>query len=425
MGTQVLQPSFSAGEFSPKLFGRVDLARYAVALATCRNFVVLPEGGIQNRAGTRFLALTGDGLPDQRLVRMVAFRFSVGQAYALEIGERYMRFFANAAPVQVEDVAAWSGATTYARCDFAVRNGVTYKSKQDANTNHDPAVSPAWWVAQTALEIATPWIGQHAMELRHTQSADVMTFTHDQYPPMQLRRLGASQFELVAYDYREGPFVNLNVDDAVVVSSSGRTGVVTVTSNAPIFTADMVGSNFYMELRDLSQIKPWVPGDRSVVAGLLRRSDGKTYKAVTVPPNPGGGSWTETGTRAPIHDQGRAWDGPGDSRSNGSVTAVVGIEWEYRDSGYGIVRFTGYTDAYTMTAEVKRTLPDQIVGGVGTPAASWNLTGDGVTKTFAIAGATGTTREYSVTISGSPVASSPPYSGGGNGGSGSPGGGLP
>lgn len=424
MGAQLLQPSFSAGEFSPRLFGRVDLARYAVALATCRNFVVLPEGGIQNRAGTRFVAKTGDGLPDQRPVRLVTFRFSVDQAYAVELGERYARFFSNGAPVEVTGVAAWSGATTYANKAFVTRNGVTYISRQAANLNHDPTVSPAWWKAQTALEIETPWIGSHAMELRHTQSADVMTFTHELYPPMQLRRLGAASFDLIPYQYREGPFTTVNVDDAVVVSSSGRTGNVTITANAPIFTADMVGSNFYIEIPDLSLIRPWVPGDRSVTVGALRRSDGKTYTAVTVPPNPGSGSYTETGTRAPVHEQGRAWDGPGDSRSNGSITAVVGVEWEYRDSGYGIVQFTGYTDANTMTAEVKRTLPDQVVGGVGTPSATWNLTGDGTTRTFSISGATGTYREYSVTINGVPVAAYPPYSGGAAGG-GSVGGNIP
>ena len=418
---QLVQPSFSAGEFSPKLAGRVDLQRYAIALKTCRNFVVIPEGGVQNRAGTQFLALTGDGLPDERPVRLIGFRFSVDQAYVLELGERYMRFFANGAPVEVTGAAAWNSGTTYANKAFVTYNGVTYKSKQAGNLNHTPATVSAWWVPQTAYEIETPWIGSEALTLRHTQSADVMTFTCLTQAPRQLRRLTSSTFELVPYEYREGPFTTLNVNDAVVVSSSARTGVVTITANSDIFTTDMVGQLFYMEIRDLAQIKPWVSGDRSVTVGAKRRSDGKTYISTTVP---SGGSFTMTGSRAPVHDQGRAWDGPGDTRTDASGSYTVGVEWEYRDSGYGIVQFTEYVDHKTMKGEVKRTLPDQLVGGVGSPAGTWNLTGDGTTKTFTIAGATGFTRDYAVTINGTPVASDPPFSGG-TGGSSGPGGYLP
>lgn len=416
---QLAQPSFSAGEISPKLHSRVDLQRYGSACAKARNFIVLPEGGLQNRAGTRFCALTGDGLPDQRPVRVIPFRFSTGQAYCVELGERYARFFVDGAPVLATGMSAWNSGTTYANKAFVTYNGVTYKSKQSGNLNHTPAAVSAWWVPQTAYEIETPWIGSHAMELRFTQSGDVMTFAHVYYKPHQLRRLGAASFDVVEFDHREGPFTTLNADDAVVISASARIGVVTVDSNGAIFKPEMVGQIMYMELRDLSQLKPWVPGDRSVTVGALRRSDGKTYTAVTVPSG-SSALYTETGNRAPVHDQGRAWDGGGDLRDNGSVKWWNGIEWEYRDSGYGIVQFTAYGSPYQMTAEVKRILPDQIVGGVGTPAGSWSLTGDGTTKTFTITGATGTTREYTVTIAGVPVSADPPFSTG-TGGSQGPG----
>lgn len=422
---QLLQPSFSGGEISPKLHGRVDLQRYASSLATARNVLVLPEGGLQNRAGTRYLALTGDGLPDQRPVRVIPFRFAADQAYCVELGERYARFFANGAPVLAPSPPAWSNATTYANKAFVTYLGVTYKSKQAANLNHTPAAVSAWWVPQTALEIETPWIGSHAMELRFTQSADVMTLTHVYHKPRQLRRTAADVFEIVEFEHREGPFTLLNSDDAVVVSASGRTGVVTVTANKDIFDVGMIGQLLYMELRDLSQIKPWVPGERTpnLTLNARRRSDGKTYQCVTIPTT-GGAEWSETGTRAPVHDKGRAWDGPGDFRDNGSVQWHTGVEWEYRDSGYGVVEITAFTDARTVTAEVKRTLPDQVVGGVGSPGATWNLTGDGTTKTFTISGATDSTYNYTVTIAGVPVAADPPFSGG-TGGSSGPGGYLP
>ena len=38
--------SFNGGELSPLLDGRVDLDRYGAGLASCENFIPLPQGGI-------------------------------------------------------------------------------------------------------------------------------------------------------------------------------------------------------------------------------------------------------------------------------------------------------------------------------------------------------------------------------------------
>lgn len=39
----------------------------------------------------------------------------------------------------------WSSGTTYAKDVIVVQGSGRYKSLQDANTNHDPALSPTWW----------------------------------------------------------------------------------------------------------------------------------------------------------------------------------------------------------------------------------------------------------------------------------------
>ena len=39
------QSSFSRGEISPAMYGRVDVASYEVALRTARNFIIHPQGG--------------------------------------------------------------------------------------------------------------------------------------------------------------------------------------------------------------------------------------------------------------------------------------------------------------------------------------------------------------------------------------------
>ena len=54
----LLKPSFAAGELSPAMYGRTDIAKYDIGAAKLENFVVLRYGGVQNRAGTRYIAKT-------------------------------------------------------------------------------------------------------------------------------------------------------------------------------------------------------------------------------------------------------------------------------------------------------------------------------------------------------------------------------
>jgi hypothetical protein len=49
----VQQPSFVAGELSPRLYGRVDLQKYAAGAEAIENYIVRPEGGVMRRHGTR------------------------------------------------------------------------------------------------------------------------------------------------------------------------------------------------------------------------------------------------------------------------------------------------------------------------------------------------------------------------------------
>ena len=182
----------------------------------------------------------------------------------------------------------------------------------------------------------------------------------------------------------------------------------------------------YLEEKELRSVRPWEPLDRSVTIGTTRRSDGKTYRAVTVTPASGAGTpYTITGNSRPTHEVGRAWDGPGDSRSDGVNSYAVGVEWEYVDSGYGIVKLTEYVSPTQMKGVVISTIPQSIVGTAPSPANQWTLSGDASAVTFPIAGASSPSQsDYRVTINGVPVQSNPYYEPT-TGGSGTGGGALP
>src|SRR5882724_9675400 len=94
MAVAIIQPSFSAGELSPNLYGRVDLAKFHIGASTMRNFFVNYRGGASSRAGFRFVgwsAQSRTGVPP----RVIRFQFSLSQGILLEFGEEYVRFVLN------------------------------------------------------------------------------------------------------------------------------------------------------------------------------------------------------------------------------------------------------------------------------------------------------------------------------------------
>lgn len=208
--TTLNQPSFTGGEASPSLYGRVDLARYSTSLKLCENFIVLRQGGVTNRPGTEFMApakYSGIAAGSTTGVRLIPFEFSSDQTYILEFGHLYVRFYrAGAQVTQVTEgflFPVWAIGTTYAAGDWVVypiAGSQSYMALQ-AGIGHQPDTSPTYWVAQDAYELPTVYTGDEVRDLQYTQSADVMTLVHPNHPPAELRRIvgGFWQFTTILF----------------------------------------------------------------------------------------------------------------------------------------------------------------------------------------------------------------------------------
>src|SRR3546814_17526408 len=71
---------------------------------------------------------------------------------------------------------------------------------------------------------------------------------------------------------------------------------------------------------------------------------------------------------------------------------------------------TTFTDARTVTGVVRKTLPAEVVGGLGTPGNAWTLSGNGIAKTFQIPGAiVDWESNYPVEVEGAPMQSDTTY----------------
>jgi len=190
------QTNFTAGELSPKLKGRFDVARYANGAKTLENFLIHQAGGGMFRPASRYVAeaqTSADGA-----VRLYPFQFSTTQSYILEFGDKYIRFYAN--------------------------NGQV--------------------VSGTAVETVTVYPIADVFELQFAQDADTLYISHNSYPTYKLQRTSATTFTMTAVGFSRGPFLDVNITATTMTPSAATGAGITLTASVASFTADNIGS-FY------------------------------------------------------------------------------------------------------------------------------------------------------------------------------------
>ena len=102
-----IYPTFASGEISPLLYGRVDMQQYFNGLETAENCLVRPYGMIMNRPGLEFVAPVKTPSKETNFIEFV---FNESDAFMIEFGDLYFRFYTLGAPVTEADVTI-SGAT--------------------------------------------------------------------------------------------------------------------------------------------------------------------------------------------------------------------------------------------------------------------------------------------------------------------------
>lgn len=346
--------SFNAGELSPRMAGRVDVGKYANGCKFIENFIPLIQGPAMRRAGTRFVAEVKDSTKRTWLVR---FEYNVQQAYVLEFGDKYIRFYTSRGQLLTGAVSAWATTTAYTVGTLRSNGGINYY----CTTDHTSGVfatdlANGYWYALTGsiYEIPTPWSASDltasdgTMNLRFVESNDVIYICHPSYAPRKLSRYGATNWRLSILQPTGGPFKTINTTSTTVYASATTGTGITLTASANIFQAAHVGSLFYLGQKTVLDVTMWEAG-KSVTVGDLRRSDGKNYKALNT---------ATTGGIKPVHTSGAAYDGSS------------GVQWQYQDPGYGYVRITGYTSGTVVTADVVSQIPDNAVGA-GKATTRW------------------------------------------------------
>lgn len=212
MSMYMAKPSFAAGELSPAIHGRTDIAKYDIGASKLENFIVLRYGGVQNRAGTKYLGTTAGN----KKAVLLPFRYNVEQNFVIEVTAGKFRFYTQGALV--------------------LKDGEPYEI-----TNN-----------YTEDELAT---------LKYTQSADVMFLVQPNHPPATLTRYATDNWVFERMDITGGPFADSNTtkDNDITVTASAVTGDITITASEGLFTTDMVGELFAMTYFVSSDYKKGAP----------------------------------------------------------------------------------------------------------------------------------------------------------------------
>lgn len=261
-------------------------------------------------------------------IRLIPFIFSRQQAYILEFGDEYVRFFMNGG--QIYSVTPNFTLQTEGSDTLITEGSDTLVSEQT-----DPTAAP--------YEVASPYAASELADLQYAQTADVMYITHPNHPPRTLVRTGHTSWTFAELEFRNGPFLGYNVNESLTLAASGTSGSITLTASQDLFDSGHVDALFLLEEEDSNQYSMWEP-DKSYALNAKVRWQSNVYICTTA---------GTSGAVAPVHLEGKRWDGVQSSSA----------EWSYLHSGFGIVVVTAVASATSATATVLSTLPDGLSSG--------------------------------------------------------------
>ncbi|MBL6945708.1 MAG: hypothetical protein ISR47_03625 [Rhodospirillales bacterium] len=194
--------SFTAGEITPRLLGRGDLAAYINGAARLRNVFIHPTGGLSRRAGLRYVAnAPGNG-------RLVAFEFNTEQVYLMVFTDQTISVY----PDMLDD---------------------------------------------PYTPITTEWTLDQLDQINWTQSADTLLVVHPDVAPKKItRKTDGSGWDIndwKFYTKDEKIFQPYHkfADDDVKITPSATSGSITLTASADAFDALHVGTRFRIENKEV------------------------------------------------------------------------------------------------------------------------------------------------------------------------------
>lgn len=277
--------------------------------------IITPQGGADRRPGSYFMAkskLSG------KKVRHIPFEYSTDQAYIVEAGHQYMRFYKNHTQIQ-------NGGSAY--------------------------------------EIPTPYTEEDLFQLKYTQDENTMYIFHPSYISRKLRRINDTNWVL-EYVYFNVPLTEANFGAYDLNGITyGKSKFVAVGANSVAATS-LDGKTWQEQTLNMTTANG-IACDNNIFVTVGNNGALET--------SPDGVTWTVQNSSFgtdPIYD---VCHGNGlflAVGANGKIaTSPDGVNWTQRNSGFGTTVVRGCTFGNNLFI---------IVGGAGKLATS----PDGITWTL-------------------------------------------
>ena len=181
--------SFNSGELSDSMLGRTDIKIYKKGCKHLENGIILPQGGVERRTGTEFIAKTNNG-NGSASARLIPFEFSSDVVYVVEIGNNYARVFDSA--------------------------GTSY-----------------------AVSGTVPYLQAEIREIQYISRFDTLILTHPNHPPQQLQRTStAPQFTISTIDFVYPHFLDENTTTTTITPSISSGASDNVSSSLDVSFSD-------------------------------------------------------------------------------------------------------------------------------------------------------------------------------------------
>lgn len=190
-----VQSNFTAGEITPKLYGRSDIDRYHNAAKVLENVIIKVQGGVERRPGQRYLAKAKH---ENKFAALIPYVFNRQQAYMLEVGDAYLRIFLSDGSQVMDGALPYEIQTDYAEADLSA--------------------------------------------IDYVQNADTMFLFHESYPTRRLRRFGLTNWVLEDIPWVVEPFDEIGFWPGAAATLSDATvgtGRTLTAATATFLAADV------------------------------------------------------------------------------------------------------------------------------------------------------------------------------------------
>lgn len=309
MRTSLIQTNFTSGELSRRIaLGRMDIAKYNNGIEIGENVTLTVQGGALRRPGSRFIA----EVKGSQIAELIGFVYNRSQAYVIEAGANYMRFYRN-----------------------RVRLGAPY-------------------------ELTTMYSTSQINEATYVQRADTAFFGHSSVYPQRLQRFGDTSWKIENTPFITEPFDEVGTSPAIAMTlGSAAVGSTSATAASAFWLAADVGRQF---TAGAGVATVTAVGSSTVATINITSPFAGTAIAASAWTLNGSPNTTLTPSAAGVVDA--------------VISLGLGAAgWRAEDVGKyvsvnsGLAKITGFTSATSVTAIVLT----EITSAVAAPPSSWTL----------------------------------------------------